>query len=293
MQKTTYMLSKVRRELRKAVNDITPPVVSRALNRNANAAGDRDRMNRERYRQRMEIDAGIADRLEYAPGQLVFDVPVSRLRYFGALPYTHPDHPMRRYYRDGAGALADYYARHQPRDIFERHFLPSPRADAPAEGLPWVEVVPMAGIGKDTGELALRADVHGVQHFGPVSDAKLAVECTRLDRIRASMAEKGFDPRFGFPNGYFLIGEGGDWAVVVQGGQHRAAALLELGEERVPLLRSPGTKTVIRRAEVEAWPMVRDGLLSRAEAEAIFDAFLSEDRTLTFADPAAREPAPE
>ena len=287
MSRATYHAVRIRRELRKALSDLTPPLIARSLARKPAAAGDRREIAREKYDLRLPVDAELVSRIDYAVGQPVLAVPAERLRYAGGIAFTDDDHPMRRFYRGGPEAMAEYYDRHQPRDVFEKAFLPSPRPGLPSEGLPWVLATPMDGVGKGAGEVGLDPAVHGVQHFGPVSPTKLALEAERLTRVRASLAARGFDPGLGFPNAYFLLGEGDAWAAVVQGGQHRVGAMVDLGHAEIALVPSSARMTVVRRSDALRWPMVRDGALTRAEAEAIFDAFVAPGRALHFSAPRA------
>lgn len=289
----SYYLQKLRRELRKALLDITPPVIARARNRGRIDSRDLSGTLMEMYRQRVMIDRDAIDWIEYVQRSPVLAIPIARARYAGGVSYLHDDHPMRRFYRRGMDGLATYYAGHHPRDVFERTFLPSPRPNPANIMVPWVAGASAADAAPDAGDMGLAARLHGVQQFGPVSPEKLKLEAARLERIRAALARDGYLPRHGFPTGYFLVGEDGDWAMHVHKGQHRVAAMADLGYTEMPVQMSPTRKRVIRLSESARWPGVRDGRMSEAEAREIFTCYLVSARDLHFADPTGRTRSPD
>jgi hypothetical protein len=85
----------------------------------------------------------------------------------------------------------------------------------------------------------------------------------------------------------------GEVRLLVADGQHRAAALAALGGDRAPVLvhvqgaRGP---TVVRRDDVEAWPLVRLGLFTTEDATRIFDRIFEGQMPADSGWPAAAPP---
>jgi hypothetical protein len=215
------------------------------------------------------------DSLEYLEGSAVLRIAGSRLRYFGGVPFTPEHHHFLRYYREGFAALERYYATHRPSDIFGKHFLASPPGPSRcAGGVPWLEPIETRlGADRRLGEHGLGPE-HGLQHYGPVSRAKLELEARRLDDVLASIRAHGYRPSIGgYPRGYFLARESGEWVFLVTGGQHRVAALVHLGRDPIPASFQPNFPRIVREADIENWPMVRCRLLSVERARAIFESY--------------------
>jgi hypothetical protein len=110
---------------------------------------------------------------------------------------------------------------------------------------------------------------------GPFSAAQGEIEFQRLVSVYNSIRSNGFrrgDEHDGDIRGIALIGEGGSYRVLLNGGQHRAASLSALGHHTLPVrLTSPSSASIIRRDDVEFWPYVRTGLFSREAALEVFD----------------------
>ena len=279
----SYLRTKVSREIKKALTDVTPPVLTRLfapkkIRRPTGSTAE------NLYDNRIEIDEDGPKTVEFLQGSPVLYISVEKLRYSGGVAYVNPNHPMRLYYREGLEALRNYYTRHQPTNIFEKHFLKSPMGrDYPSHGVPWSE--PACGSKQAVmKEKGLSAEDHGVQHYGPVSEEKLMLEKGRLDDVRSSFEKSGYQPRYGFSVGYFLRRKGNDWVFVIVGGQHRVAAMAELGFTHVPAQFQPSYPRIVREGQVNRWPMVRNNELTAEEAHMIFEAYFPVDRDLVYSE---------
>ncbi|MEX0928735.1 MAG: hypothetical protein WD266_04125 [Balneolales bacterium] len=224
--------------------------------------------------------------LFYATGQPVFSIPVSRLRYFGGLAFFYDQHHFMQYYKEGPAALVRYYKRHQPGNIFEKHFLPTPaNRHLPHKGIsgnPWLFGVPWLYT-HDTGtynggEKGLGPE-HGIQAYGPVTNEKIMLETRRLSDVLKSIKKTGFKPDVlgGYPRGYFLMDLKGRWSFLLDAGLHRVAALVHLGYRRIPVQFQTAFPRVIKQAESRQWPMVKKRYLSEKEAVDIFMQYLKPD----------------
>ncbi|MNL59036.1 hypothetical protein D3C87_1827260 [compost metagenome] len=95
-------------------------------------------------------------------------------------------------------------------------------------------------------------------------------EFRRLTGIYDAIAREGYrrsDAPDGDIKGVVLVG-GDGFRVLVTAGHHRASALTALGKDTAPIrIDNP----VVRRSEAGAWPNVRSGLFSEAQALAVFD----------------------
>lgn len=214
-------------------------------------------------------------------GRPAFSVPIHKLRYDGGLPYSYEHHHFLRYYKHGTSALEDFYQSHQPKNIFEKHFLPVPEnyyTDFNDEeiyktksAMPWLyHINPELNNGVK-GEWGLTIE-HGNQAYGPVSNEKLALEARRLDEVLRSIKDNGFKPEEydGYPEGYFLTHTNGDWVFLVRAGFHRVAALIHTGYTHIPFIFKRKFPRIVCHADCSEWPIVKEGLLTSQQASDIF-----------------------
>jgi hypothetical protein len=112
--------------------------------------------------------------------------------------------------------------------------------------------------------------------MGPVSAAKGELEFARVRQVLRSIIEKGYCPAdiHHHMNGY-LMEDGQNWAVMLDSGTHRAACLYALGHTTLPILIK--TERTVNRLDVAAWSNVKDQLLTKKEALALFDRILRGD----------------
>ncbi len=114
---------------------------------------------------------------------------------------------------------------------------------------------------------------HGYEYFGPTSIALGANRYGKYCRVAQEIHEQGFDEDEHTIDVQLLQGDG-DWALIVRDGKHRTTALAALGVEDV-VVSFPKTYPVVRRAEVETWPGVVNGLYRADQALTVFDRFIA------------------
>ncbi|MBE9111271.1 hypothetical protein IQ273_17840 [Nodosilinea sp. LEGE 07298] len=120
----------------------------------------------------------------------------------------------------------------------------------------------------------LSAREHGVQHWGPVSHEKLLTEAIKLLRLYESIKEKGYkkemlDYTDSIVRVYILEKENLEWVAVPIQGQHRVSVASAMGIKSVPVR----VMFVIRRVDVELFPLVTKGIFGKEDALSIFDSF--------------------
>lgn len=116
----------------------------------------------------------------------------------------------------------------------------------------------------------------GDQFYGPVSQRKGELEFQRLVSIFHSIKDRGHIIDYSGIDTLkvmCLIRDGEYRFMVVQSGQHRIAALSALGYDEivVHLVPTEGIGGFLRREEAEHWYLVREGILTKEEAESVFD----------------------
>tara|TARA_B110001454_G_scaffold67672_1_gene65940 strand:+ start:26452 stop:27294 length:843 start_codon:yes stop_codon:yes gene_type:complete len=145
----------------------------------------------------------------------------------------------------------------------------------PEEKLPrtCVNVSAQNLLSKEAYKLGLsEKDSYGWQFFGPVSKSLGLQEYQRLVTTYNSIKVNGYKPlEHGHIDGHFLISDD-TWVWVSYGGKHRFASLAALNLKHLPVaLKSKSSALFIRRAEVESWPNVKNGLFSKSDTLNIFD----------------------
>ena len=181
--------------------------------------------------------------------------------------------------------LAGFYAAWQPRTLVAALGLEGPAvspalAAAPPLGLvmPWQAWTPAEAEKRWASFIELDNREHGTKlgigagwkAWGPIEPAVALQEFRRLTGIYDAIAREGYrrsDAPDGDIKGVVLVG-GDGFRVLVTAGHHRASALTALGKDTAPIrIDNP----VVRRSEAGAWPNVRSGLFSEAQALAVFD----------------------
>lgn len=231
----------------------------------------------------------------YAQSDIVFEVPLAKCTYPYLLSYGpdgwHPFVDTLREYGSGAhtryegSVLNRYYEKFQPRthlDVFFadvdkdeallRSRLSQFAADRYAPFLPWdLGVIPIRG------EKGLDAS-HGIQAYGPVSDAKGRLEYARLTETYRSIRTRGYrvtaapDAEI---RGYFLRGEE-DYRFIVDAGLHRMAVLAALGYDPVRVKFYPHHPRTIDLADLGNWPQVKAGVVEAQVARHLFQRFFAD-----------------
>lgn len=181
--------------------------------------------------------------------------------------------------------LAGFYAVWQPQTLvsvlgLEEFTVSRELGAAPPLGLtmPWQAWTPAEAEKRWASFIELDNREHGTKvgigggwkAWGPIDPAVAKQEFRRLTTIYEAIARDGYrrsDAPDGDIKGVVLQGSDG-FRVLVTAGHHRASALTALGEVSAPIrIDNP----VIRRNEAGAWPNVRSGLFSEAQALAVFD----------------------
>ena len=116
---------------------------------------------------------------------------------------------------------------------------------------------------------------HGVAYFGPTSAEVIALEWGRLEALRSSLSERGYDRGQGDCR-FYLVRRGSDFRAIAQGGgRHRTAALAALGHDCAPGRFVPPVAVDVR--DVADWPQVRSGMWSQRDARRYVDHLFDFD----------------
>lgn len=278
--KLEYARIRARKFARSTLEDVTPPFIWKLFIPKTKRKGLPKTFLLNDDNEPFEIGEEGPGALGFANGLPLMRIPVHRLRYYGGLRFRADQQHFVRYLDEGISAMERYYSRHQPTNLFEKHFLSAPeRADVPEGGWPWVyHGKTPTGI-VHWGEKGL-GTAHGAQHYGPVSPQKVALEAGLLDRVKESIKNNGFDPSKGYPSGYFLYENPDRWSFFVKDGQHRVSVMAHLGYDHIvfrPLVHFP---LVVSRESCRFWPFVRFKLMSEEEALRIFDTYTAPERDI-------------
>ena len=162
-----------------------------------------------------------------------------------------------------------------PENIFECHKLDNDKIyfdkkflKDPEGCLPWLQYNNQF-VDNTEGNLKVS---DGRQQFGPISERKLDYEIQRLDKVKKSIKENGFLPEKyeGYPRGYFMQNNNGEWVFNIVGGSHRVAALVSLNFDHIPIILQPNYPSVIFESDIDKWPKIRDNNMSKPDALKIF-----------------------
>lgn len=230
----------------------------------------------------------------YGHGDTIFTVPAEKCFYPYVFSYGprgwHPFVETLREVRSDpsisyrATTLHRYYEAYQPRTIrevlFENGFevsgaesLEQFSADRYLPLLPW-DPWPR----KVRGEKGLEPS-HGNQGYGPVSEEKGELEFRRLTETMQSIERHGYRPALhgdGEIRGYFLK-TADDYRFIIRSGLHRTAALVALGHEKIRVGLFKGYPRAVHICDLDSWPLVHDGAVTREAAEKYFGRFFNED----------------
>lgn len=234
----------------------------------------------------------------YSQKDVIFEVPVEKCvaNYqfsFGPRGWHPFVKTLRQWAGDSSLTYADsllfrYYEEHRPRRLWDVFFerageddplhesgLKTVCADAYLAPNPWEE-----RLNRIRGEGPFNSS-HGVQVHGPVSTAKGEWEFLRLVGVYRSIQSKGYRPTSdsdGEIRGYFLR-MGGDYRFFVRAGLHRMAALAALDYARVRVKFKANFPRAVDLADIEHWPLVRNGFIEKPVATRIFCRYFTDDGT--------------
>lgn len=221
-------------------------------------------------------DQDVPGKLYWQGESPVFWLPPEMLTWHGTQRFV-ANHPLVQAITQGEHALQRYYTEFCPANLAQMHGVIETGLQGenlPPWCLPWCawaeQRPPSAEAGLDA--------VHGVSYYGPCSPQKVAVEYQRMSYVTDSIVAKGYQPaRNGHIEGYFMR-SGARFRFFVQGGKHRAAALVALGFERIPVRIRQTWPRVIAAGSEKDWPMVRDGQLAPELAERVLARYFQDDR---------------
>lgn len=199
-------------------------------------------------------------------------VPRKKCRWSAGFKLSSKVHPFVATMKSGdITYLKKFYENYKPDNVWEMYFLSSKKPSS-LISFPWKKTKSRSELKEEDG---LPED-EGCQWFGPVSTEKVAVEYRRCMNCYQSIKKEGYFPEKygGYPRGHFLIGED-DFCFQVEGGQHRIAALAALNWNRIEVMSMNRPFQLVRRSEVDKWPGVKEGYISREEALTIFDLHLT------------------
>ena len=229
--------------------------------------------NKDRYFQKDFFESIDFESLYYVYDSKIFNLSATKIRNHGGQAYNEYQHHFMQYYKDGIEALSNFYSNHQPKTVFEKHFIFDQTGSQ--DILPWRS----NKSNFSNGEHGLSFE-HGHSAFGPVSDRKLKLEAARLDYCLHSIKADGYVVKSnfpkqenGFPRGYFLVANCGDWVFIVVGAKHRVAALIQLGWLSIPVCCEPNFPKCIFESDISQWPGVKSGNFSQKEAKLVFDSY--------------------
>ena len=261
--------------IKKIIHQITPPyLMDLIVYMYRELKGKKQNI---RYVQNNQPDTIDFKSLYYDTSNSVFNIPASRIRHHGGQAFNYNQHHFMQYYQNGIEALSKYYGQHNPKTIFEKHFIFN--NSGKQMHLPWVF---SSSKSKVVGEHGL-SEEHGHSAYGPISSDKLKLEVKRLDhclhaiKTNGYLIESGFPRQYnGLPRGYFLISNSGDWVFRIVGAKHRVAALVWLGWKNIPVCCEPNFPRCIFESEILNWPGVVSGEYSKDDAKLIFDSYFRD-----------------
>ena len=233
----------------------------------------------------------------YQHGDVAFEVPLAKCRYPFHFSYDplgwHPFVQTLRQYQENPklryhdSVLHDFYSKHQPKSLLEAFFGTPTAATADLSSLaelaipqyepffPWDPKKPTA-----KGEKGLDS-AHGHQGFGPVTDDKGELELLRLTQTYDSIEANGYQPSHGHDGDIrgYLLKTDGDYRFIIRQGLHRAAVLSAMNYTHIRVCFFDPYPRAIFKGELENWPQVKRGVMTREAAECIFTMFFKENGT--------------
>ncbi len=218
----------------------------------------------------IESQDDIPSRLHWTGPSPVFLLPAEILTLPGAHRFMEA-HPFVRAIAHGPEILDRFYADFSPNGLAEMHQIPirGLRGETlPPWKLPWLE-----DGGKAPGAEAGLGLEHGVSYFGPCSPQKVTAEYQRLISVASRIEHEGYRPDLHeHIAGNFLQLEK-DFRFFVRGGKHRAAALVHLGYERIPVRVRSDWPRVVAAGTEQDWPLVRRGDVDQRLAAQILERY--------------------
>jgi hypothetical protein len=208
---------------------------------------------------------------------ILMHLPAHMLVMQGAFAYVDGYHPFVETLKKGPEELRVFYKRFQPRGFYEFYQLVRDNLvdDLPPWEIPWISPLRRK---PPQGEGGLGIE-HGVSFYGPVTEEKIELEYERLDSVLRSIRIRGYRPKPGSGiRGHFMK-FGGQYRFFVRGGKHRSAVLAFLGRDVIPVRFCPDWPRLVDHEWADQWPLVRDGLVLKKDAQAAFRRYFEFDGT--------------
>lgn len=196
-------------------------------------------------------------------------IPVEKIVNWYGQSFTTEQNHFVRYLESGFDDFERFFQIHQPKTAFQSRFIDETFPDPAGTGgsdVPWL-----------TNHLA-DDKAANVPASVPVSYLKLglAIEATRLDRIRHSIKKYGFLAGHAKPGGQIryqiFLKDSDNFRICVLAGNHRTAVLAHLGWKLIPVHPLAGYHPV-RLSDLADWPGVLDGRFTEETARAMFETF--------------------
>lgn len=192
---------------------------------------------REPYQQGKPIDFRDIGLLSVARNshKVYFNVPIEKCVWGYGWRYIKGEHPLLNFF-DVDGSMDEFYQNYQPSNTLDALTLGLDKRPWDSLELPWHFYI--------ESKLDVKKRKYGQnQHLSPVTLDKLNQEKQRLKQLLESIESNGYNPnQFGYPNihiyGYFLLKDD-DFLFYIEGGKHRAIALVELGYTNLPAVAIP------------------------------------------------------
>ncbi len=279
-----YLSLRLKKALKKTAVDLTPPILYKLFVPNARRRHPSDKFLHGKNGAPLTLEDIHPSELAFLARSVKMTIPISHMRYAGGLRFDPEQHHFVRYLRDGISALKTFYARHQPENVVEKHFVKTnSKLPMPLKGLPWMMFALNEFDRNVMTEKGLAAS-HGHQHHGPVSPEKIALEAAHLDRLLASFKKNGLIDNEDYPSGHFLVDTNGDWAFYVKDGQHRISVMAHLGFKDATVSVTGGGSASVSPSTADDWPMVRRKMITKQAALAVLRAYTAPNRKLDIFD---------
>jgi len=123
---------------------------------------------------------------------------------------------------------------------------------------------------KEYGQLEYKSK-DGYNAFGPISLRILEMEYNRLVSVYKSIKDQGYNEKYGYLKAGSVFVKDNDYKLSIVGGRHRAAVMFSLKYEYIPVTISKDKSVKLISNEVDTWNHVKSGLLTKAQAEELFD----------------------
>ena len=115
------MQSRFKKKIKFLLKEIFPPFLIRLL------ARVRSALIRSEIGQLNKLSIlGSADEALFERGDKPFLFLIENVRYHGGQAYNEVQHHFLRYYAAGMGELEKFYDKHQPSNVYEKHFINQP-----------------------------------------------------------------------------------------------------------------------------------------------------------------------